>query len=129
MPWWQAVLCQLVFWLMIGVVALVGACVDPGGSIRERLDNLNPSPIVGTCASSCTMRLKVACITPNARLGFHGASSPSPTAAQWGTQVMANHYPEPLRAWYLSGPANLSGSDVVWLTGEEVISLGAKPCP
>lgn len=122
-PWWQVVGLWLAFAAM--PLSLV-ACVDMGGSIRERLVNLDPAPITGTCASACTMRLAVACVTPGARLGFHGASAYTADQAAWGTQTMADHYPPRLRAWYLAGPAR--GSNVVWIRGTEAALMGARAC-
>ena len=114
-------------WLAFAVMPLsLIACVDMGGSIRDRLANLDPAPITGTCASACTMRLKVACVSPGARLGFHSAVNGSPSAIAWGTQTMADHYPPALRDWYLAGPAH--GEDVVWLTGADAVAMGARAC-
>lgn len=119
-PWWQVLACWLAFAVM--PLSLI-ACVDMGGSIRARLSDLDPAPIYGTCASACTMRLKVACVSPGARLGFHGATS---GAVAWGTATMADHYPPALKAWYLAGPAR--GVDVVWITGRDAVGMGARAC-
>ena len=106
---------------------LLLSCVDLGGSIGERLETLKPGPIIGICASACTMRIKVACVYSNARLGFHGAiNGSSREAIIWGTKTMAEHYPPKLKQWYLDGPSK--SDQVVWLTGKEVIEMGAKSC-
>lgn len=79
--------------------------------------------IEGDCASACTMLLEVGCVAPGARLGFHRAKGDDP--AFW-TARMAAALPEPMRAWYLAGPAN--SRRVVWITAAEAIKMGAKSC-
>jgi hypothetical protein len=80
--------------------------------------------IEGKCASACTMFLKVGCVTPGARLGFHaptGTSNPARFA-----RIMAEYLPPRLARWYLAGPWK---SDIpVWITGTEAIRLGARRC-
>ena len=122
----QVISSWLAFMILLAPIVTLG-CVDMGGSIKERLDNLDRSAIYGTCASACTMRLKVACVWPTAYLGFHAAhNGTTPALELWGTETMANHYPEPLRLWYLSGPAH--SIEPIWITGRQAIAMGATAC-
>lgn len=84
------------------------------------------------CYSSCTMWLKVACVTPEARLGFH---RPSLGGIPMGrrdfvtsVRFIASHYPTPaLRRWYASQVVTRPGDQ--WLTGAELAArFGVDLC-
>lgn len=87
----------------------------------------------GECYSSCTMYLGLpnVCVHPQARLGFHaprGVNAPLPADAfdHW-SQLMARHYREPLRNWYLQEARHIRGQTLV-LTGSQLIDLGYPSC-
>lgn len=115
---------------------------DMGGSVRERIAQVNRLTargtevrIVGTCVSACTLYLGVpnACVTPTARLGFHGPATrvkglPLPRAEYERISLqMAALYPPALRAWFLS-EARLETASYIVITGQQAISLGARRC-
>lgn len=115
---------------------------DLGGPVDARLDEIahldadgTPVVIAGTCASACTLylALETTCLAPGARLGFHAPTTDgpfgaiSPRALRARAQQMADHYPAPMAAWFLDGPAwDLDG--VTWLTAQQAERLGAKRC-
>lgn len=87
--------------------------------------------IDGDCASACTMLLAVpgACVTPDARLTFHGprardGSALPPEAADHWAEVMAAHYPPALRDWFMVEGRHTTTT----ITGAEAIRLGARAC-
>lgn len=113
---------------------------DFGGSVMQRyrkLDQLRLSntrvELRGQCTSACTMYLGLsqACVTPSARLGFHGpykrgqegtlANSPS-------SNLMAAHYPPALKQWYLDKAQYISSDQVAWVSGRTLITMGVKRC-
>jgi hypothetical protein len=106
-----------------------------GGPIlqwRDRADACEGQTprIESTCASACTMMLAVACVTPEARLGFHapnwhGLPLSEPERAHWA-KMMAAYLPPVLANWYLDGPAH--NASFVWITGAEAVKHGAKAC-
>lgn len=115
---------------------------DLGGPVDARLAEIarlaadrTPVVVSGACASACTLYLVLdaTCLAPGARLGFHapttdgpfGAISPKDLRAR--AQQMARHYPAPMAAWFLDGPAwDLDG--VAWLDAEQAVRLGARRC-
>jgi len=116
---------------------------DPGGSvidrarlIREYRDNGTKIEIRGRfCMSACTMylKLKATCVSPNTTFGFHGPSSRiygislSPAAFERWSRVMADHYPEPLRSWFLDeGRYRIVGFRE--FSGRDLIKLGIAGC-
>lgn len=117
---------------------------DRGGGVVERMQVIAGYKTAGTqieirgqyCLSACTMYLglRQTCITPATVFGFHGPSSRhhgialSPSAFEHWSQVMAAHYPEPIRSWFLRkgrhiivGFHNFSGADL--------IKMGVARCP
>ena len=115
---------------------------DSGGAIAERAAQIAQMrrqgaqvEIRGACMSACTMYLALpqTCVTRQARLGFHGPSSPSfgialaPAAFERWSRVMADHYPEPLRSWYLRDGRN----QIIGFTefrGADLIRMGVREC-
>lgn len=144
---WKRIACAV----LVAGIGLAGAVQDAaamdvrndmGGSVRERLATIRaleaqqvPVRITGTCVSACTMYLGLsrACVTPQARLGFHGPSTrlrgmPLPAGEfERLSQEMARHYPPAIRAWFLSD-ARLVTGDYITITGAEAIRMGARPC-
>lgn len=115
---------------------------DPGGAIdvrareiailRERRAQVE---IRGDCWSSCTMYLGLpdTCVSRNAVLGFHGPSSPtygiglSPAEFEHWSQVMADHYPEALREWFMR-TGRMTTTGFQRFRGADLIRLGIRPC-
>ena len=128
---------------------------DPGGEIGVRLRQVahlraqgRAVRIEGTCHSACTLYLGLegACVTPAARLGFHGpraapravraqatrggqagALGLSRAEADYWTGVMAAHYPEPLRSWFLIRMAE-DPAPLRVLRGSQLIAAGLPAC-
>jgi hypothetical protein len=108
---------------------------DGGGFVGERareILNLTDTEvrILGLCASACTMYLGLpnVCVSPNARLVFHGPSDygkPLTTERfdHW-SEVMARHYPDFLRGWWMSTARH--GNYTV--SGREMIRHGVRSC-
>lgn len=116
---------------------------DPGGPLEARIREVEAIrrsgqrvEIHGTCRSSCTLYLGAGdvCVSRDARLGFHGPSTqfqgvPLPPAEfeRW-SRVMAAHYPEPLRRWFLrEGRNQIAG--IREIRGSALIRMGVPECP
>ncbi len=114
---------------------------DRGGYLHDRLIELGNLQRTGTpvqirgriCYSTCTMFLGLpnACVDPNTTFGFHGPSQSgrrlSPQKFEYFSQVMANHYPAPLRSWFMrEGRHRISG--VYKMKGTDLIRMGVKSC-
>jgi len=116
---------------------------DRGGGVIERARLIEAYQANGTrieirgnyCLSACTMflRLSETCIMPTTRFGFHGPSSPvygialsSASFDQW-SRVMAAHYPEPLRSWFMEeGRQRIVGFHE--FSGRQLINMGISRC-
>ena len=124
-----------------GATPVLRIARDPGGEIGVRLRHLAhlrdqgaEVRIMGECHSACTLSLGLdtACVSPQARLGFHGprpAPGHSLTAAEtrgW-TETMAAHYPEPLRGWFLARMAE-DPEPLRVLRGADLIRAGVPAC-
>lgn len=114
---------------------------DRGGYLHDRLNELRNLQRNGTrvqirgrvCYSTCTMFLGLpnTCVDPNTTFGFHGPSRSgrrlSPQKFDYFSQVMANHYPAPLRSWFMNeGRHRISG--VYKIKGTQLIGMGVKSC-
>lgn len=92
-----------------------------------------PIQITGQCMSACTLFLGTenVCVTRSARLGFHGPSNRgvplSPVLFELWSQYMADHYPEPIRTWYLRDARHSIGP-MAFVSGQELIRLGVSEC-
>lgn len=132
MKWFVLVL----FLLLPEAVDAKTVVYDLGGSIADRLNemqHLDKVEILGICASACTLYLGLpkTCVSEDAQLGFHSPSTKLKTPLlrpDWenATQLMAKHYPKALAKWFLE-TARFS-TDVIYLSGKDVIELGVKPC-
>lgn len=113
---------------------------DGGGVVSEYMHTVRAAIITGqrveirgSCDSACTLWLAVACVRPNARLGFHGPSSAvygiglPPEEHDRIAQEMAQFYPPQIARWFLSGPAN-QVLGMTYISGQEAIKMGAKGC-
>jgi hypothetical protein len=100
---------------------------DAGGLVKDYI-NLPASEIRGYCASACTMRMLNGCVHPEATLMFHGPSHfgfPLPERDfEYWSRIIARHYPEKLRKWYMSEGRYTT----TYMTGREVIEMGAREC-
>lgn len=115
---------------------------DSGGNMAARVAQIDalrnsgtPVEIRGGCMSACTMylALRATCVSPSATLGFHGPSSqyygialPQKEFEHW-SRIMANHYPEPLRSWFLREGRNITVG-FHRISGRELIRLGVPQC-
>ena len=117
---------------------------DRGGPVRARerkirrlIRNGSRVEIRGSyCLSACTMYLAVRdlCVSRRTVFGFHGPSSPlygialPPESFERWSRLIAAHYPEPLRSWYLREGRNRTVG-FYYLTGEQLIAMGIGECP
>lgn len=116
---------------------------DTGGSVKQRqliVSNYRQTHTVVEirgryCLSACTMYLGLmdVCVSPDTVFGFHGPSSEhfgiglTPRAFKHWSQIMADHYPEPIRTWFLQTGRNRTvGFHLV--AGSHLIEIGAKAC-
>lgn len=114
---------------------LGGVLTDYMASVEKLRRNGTPVVIRGTCVSACTLYLGLpnACVARNARLGFHGPSSPfpgiplPPNQFERVSRQMATYYPADIRAWFLTTARKVTENYYV-LTGAEAIAMGARPC-
>lgn len=115
---------------------------DSGGSVEARLTELSKLRTNGTnvriegfCASACTLYLGLphTCVAKAATMGFHGPTSQYPgiplpyEAFQRVTQTMADHYPTPLRDWFMR-KGRLETKGLQKFSGAELIKMGARGC-
>lgn len=140
------------FWAAFKLIGALCVCVGPasaltvsrdyGGSVADRIAQVNALTrqgaevrIVGTCISACTLLLGVpgACVSPSARLGFHGPSTrikglPLPRQEYERVSLqMAAFYPKAIGNWFLSDARQVTG-DYIVITGAQAIAMGARAC-
>jgi hypothetical protein len=110
---------------------------DMGGALLDRMEEVSKLSgviIDGPCYSACTLYLGApkTCVTTRARLGFHspawrgGKKTLKPYHFELATQWMADHYPEPLRTWWMQTARHSRKLSI--LTGEQAVLMGAKLC-
>jgi len=114
---------------------------DRGGLLLDRIENIRqlratgqPIQIQGrVCFSTCTMYLGLpqTCVSPQTTFGFHGPSSfgRALDAATFShaSSVIANHYPAPLREWYMrEGRHEIRA--LYRFSGADIIKMGVKQC-
>lgn len=114
---------------------------DQGGLVSRRAEEISRILAQGThveirgqvCYSACTMYLGMpdTCVLPQTSFGFHGPSHYgrrlSARDFEYWSQVIASHYPDPLRNWYLTeGRTRIS--DYFRISGSELIRLGVRQC-
>ncbi len=114
---------------------------DEGGLVSRRVEEISRILSQGThveirgqvCYSACTMYLGMpdTCVLPQTSFGFHGPShygrQLSARDFEYWSQVIASHYPDPLRNWYLTeGRTRIS--DYFRISGSELIRLGVRQC-
>ena len=110
---------------------------DRGGLVRTRVHEIEQMRAAGIgveitapqCLSSCTMYLgaDVVCISPYTVFGFHAPSyygaALSPEVFEYWSKVIASHYPEPLRRWFMEvGRYKTAG--YYRIDGRQIIKLG-----
>ncbi|MFE3838667.1 hypothetical protein [Pseudogemmobacter sonorensis] len=115
---------------------------DLGGGVEERIRSVERLRAQGTririegiCISACTLYLGLpqTCVSPSARLGFHGPSSSLPglplprSEFERVSQTMASYYPAAMRRWFMS-EARMITRDYYLISGHDAIALGAKSC-
>ncbi|MEE9428107.1 MAG: hypothetical protein V3V25_08170 [Paracoccaceae bacterium] len=116
---------------------------DRGGGVVERARLIQTYQTDGIrieirgnyCLSACTMYLSLreTCVLPKTKFGFHGPSSRlygislSPDSFEHWSQVMARHYPEPLRTWFIDeGRYRTVG--FYEFSGRDLINMGISRC-
>jgi hypothetical protein len=114
---------------------------DRGGKIRSQLAKLAVIRANGqkielrgrVCYSTCTLYLGLpqTCVLPDTRFGFHGPSNYGfhlrTDAFEYWSHLIAAHYPEPLREWYLkTGRARIN--TFYRISGSELIRMGLAQC-
>jgi len=115
---------------------------DSGGSVETRLRQIAQLRKAGTrieirgqCQSACTMFLGLpnACVARSSRLGFHGPQSQyygislPPDDFEYWSRVMADHYPQDIRAWFMD-EARQTTMGLITITGADAIKMGARAC-
>lgn len=115
---------------------------DPGGQIDDRAREIARLmrqgarvELRGGCWSACTMYLALpgTCVSPGAVLGFHGPASTtyglglSPDVFERASRLMADHYPEPLRSWFLRKGRNVTVG-FYRFSGVQLIEMGIPKC-
>ncbi|MBY6003881.1 hypothetical protein KUV62_08185 [Salipiger bermudensis] len=114
---------------------------DRGGRLQPRLAEIRQLRSQGVrveirgnfCLSSCTLYLGAGdvCVASNTRFGFHGPyyrfKPISPDRFDYWSRRMAEHYPAPLRDWFLS-EARFVSNGYVSLSGAELIRMGVPRC-
>ncbi|MGB0900534.1 hypothetical protein [Halocynthiibacter sp.] len=114
---------------------------DRGGLVQRRVQEISEIRLRGqdvqigggNCLSSCTMflGLESACVFPETSFGFHGPSQSgdllSDADFNYWSHMIAAHYPEPIRTWYLrEGRQRTHG--FYRISGAELIRLGLPSC-
>lgn len=116
---------------------------DPGGHLPSRVEMIKDLRRQqrrveirdGYCISACTLYLGLSttCIGRNARFGFHGPNNrvqgiglPPDLFEHW-SQVMASHYPAPLRRWFMS-KGRMVTVGFYEISGAELIGMGVPEC-
>lgn len=107
---------------------------DGGGDVLHYMNNVHVANarrqemrLDGTCLSACTMKLGIrrACVTPDARFGFHSpVRSDGSLAAGWRA-VLLGHYPERVRRYV---EPMLADRDYTMVSGATLIALGMRAC-
>jgi hypothetical protein len=96
------------------------------GQIRKQLAVTGqPFRVEGHCQSACTMflKLKNACVDPNAELLFHAGENPQ------ATQRMLSSYNGSLRS-YLVANHSMETTSFTTISGRDIIrKFGYRPCP
>ncbi|WP_421056989.1 hypothetical protein [Leisingera sp. D0M16] len=114
---------------------------DPGGYLHLRLIELKKLRRSGVrveirgriCYSTCTMFLGLpgTCVHPHTIFGFHGPSRNGRRLRQkdfdYFSQVMADYYPKPLKAWFMERARNRIVG-VYKIKGSELIRIGIPAC-
>jgi hypothetical protein len=138
---WAAVVGCLVFGTMASGQQVIVIGNDLGGIVGPRVNEVRQINATGTrveirgevCLSSCTMYLGAGnlCVSPDTDFGFHGpsffgANLPAQDFEYW-SQVIADHYNEPLRDWFMR-EARYRQLRHYTVTGEELIRIGYPAC-
>lgn len=116
---------------------------DGGGNVSQRADLIRrlkaqraEVKLQGNyCLSACTMYLGVAnvCVNRQTKFGFHGPSTSTPglglapAAFEKWSRVMGNHYPEPIRSWYMSTGRQVTVGYYEF-RGRDLINMGVREC-
>ena len=115
---------------------------DGGGSISARVSEIRNIRSLGQkveiqagyCNSACTLYLGLpnTCVSPNARFGFHGPQLATkgltmlPSQFEKWSQIMADHYPQQLRHWFMNSARH--STDLITVKGDQLFALGISHC-
>ena len=143
--WGWVFLAGLLFWVSVALLALFAMPAeartirnDGGGSVARYAGHVEAVRLSGNtlriggdyCASACTMYLAVAdCVDLDTDFAFHGprnrpAFGPlSPERFEHWSMLMADHYPEPLREWFVS-TARYEIDGFMMLKGRDLVAMG-----
>jgi hypothetical protein len=119
-----------------------GVIIDYAKKYADMRDRGDKLVVDGRCVSACTIFLGIMpkgqyCVTPNAVLGFHSASTRKTfddghveyTWAPESSVLWFNLYPGPVRklvakrGWDVDKPH----PDVIWVAGQQLLTI-APPC-
>lgn len=107
---------------------------DGGGDVLQYMNNVHLANargqsvrLDGVCLSACTMKLGLhrACVTPEARFGFHSPTRADGRMAAAWRAVLLQHYPARIRSHVAP---MLEQRDYTFVSGRTLIALGMKPC-
>lgn len=88
--------------------------------------------IAGECVSACTMYLAIGCVTPKARLTFHGPSyyglPMAPHDFDAWSRFIAAYYPAPLAAWFMAEARHRNLVPLPPLGQAQLVAMGARAC-
>lgn len=115
---------------------------DGGGSLTARMQELQRLRDSGQrveirrgyCNSACTLYLGLenTCVSPTARFGFHGPQLATrglrmlPKDFEKWSRAMADHYPSPLKGWFLKTARH--SDDLLTVRGAQLIQMGVPRC-
>lgn len=142
--WWilPALILSVCFWASLVLADTIIITYNMGGPIAEQVVLVNQLRASGTtviidgkCASACTMFLGVprSCVTPGARLGFHGPStqyagiSLPPADFDYWSGIMASNYPPKIRTQFMHN-WRYATTHITWLTGAQASMMGVRLC-
>ncbi|MDZ4136361.1 MAG: hypothetical protein U1D06_12330 [Paracoccaceae bacterium] len=125
-----------------GMMPSLVITTDRGGALQERLQQVEALrrsgqrvEIRGYCVSACTLYLGLphTCVSRTTVIGFHGPQSqfygvglPRAEFERW-SRIMADHYPVPLRAWFMARGRNLT-MELQTFRGVDLIRMGVPEC-
>lgn len=137
---WSLYACIILAWNTQLQAQVLRVRDDPGGLILPRYQEIARLisqryrvELSGQCNSTCTLYLAVpsVCVDPAGQFGFHGPSHYGAALKQddfeYWSQLMADHYREPLRKWFLEKGRYLT-QGYYRMSGADLIKIGYQSC-